>query len=45
MPDGITALTTCGHDVGILKRIRRSGWWHAGVRGLESVAEHSMRVA
>ena len=25
--------------------MRRAGWWHAGVRDPESVAEHTMRVA
>ncbi|MDX8036485.1 HD domain-containing protein [Lentzea sp. BCCO 10_0856] len=39
------ALAAFGYELGILKRIRRSGWWHAGVRDPESVAEHSMRVA
>ncbi|MGH3828057.1 MAG: HD domain-containing protein [Pseudonocardiaceae bacterium] len=29
----------------MLKRIRRVGWWHVGVRDPESVAEHSLRVA
>lgn len=46
MPDpyavGIAAF---GYELGVLKRIRRSGWWHAGVRDPESVAEHSVRVA
>lgn len=32
-------------ELGILKRLRRAGWWHAGVRDPESVAEHSLRVA
>jgi putative hydrolase of HD superfamily len=32
-------------EMGILKRLRRSGWWHVGVRDPESVAEHSLRVA
>lgn len=32
-------------EMGILKRVRRTGWWHAGVRDPESVAEHSLRVA
>ncbi|WP_121012370.1 HD domain-containing protein [Saccharothrix australiensis] len=31
--------------MGVLKRVRRAGWWHAGVRDPESVAEHTMRVA
>ncbi|MGH3492760.1 MAG: HD domain-containing protein [Sciscionella sp.] len=29
----------------MLKRTRRTGWWHVGVRDPESVAEHSMRVS
>lgn len=39
------ALATFGYELGLLKRIRRSGWWHAGVRDPESVAEHTMRTA
>lgn len=34
-----------GYELGVLKRIRRAGWWQAGVRDPESVAEHTMRVA
>jgi 5'-deoxynucleotidase YfbR-like HD superfamily hydrolase len=34
-----------GYELGVLKRLRRTGWWHAGVRDPESVAEHSMRAA
>ncbi|WP_253237928.1 HD domain-containing protein [Paractinoplanes aksuensis] len=34
-----------GYELGLLKRIRRSGWWHIGVRDPESVAEHTMRAA
>jgi putative hydrolase of HD superfamily len=33
------------YEMGVLKRIRRSGWWHVGVRDPESIAEHSFRVA
>jgi putative hydrolase of HD superfamily len=32
-------------EMGVLKRLRRSGWWHAGIRDPESVAEHSLRVS
>jgi 5'-deoxynucleotidase YfbR-like HD superfamily hydrolase len=39
---GIAAFT---FEMGILKRLRRAGWWHVGVRDPESVAEHSLRVA
>ena len=33
------------YEMGVLKRLRRSGWWHVGVRDPESVAEHSLRAA
>lgn len=39
------ALAAFGYELGVLKRIRRAGWWQAGVRDPESVAEHTMRVA
>ncbi|MER6990922.1 HD domain-containing protein [Saccharopolyspora hirsuta] len=45
MPDDAAALAAFGYELGVLKRIRRAGWWHAGVRDPESVAEHSARVA
>jgi putative hydrolase of HD superfamily len=45
LPDSATALAACGYELGLLKRIRRTGWWHVGVRDPESVAEHTMRVA
>ncbi|MFD8500694.1 HD family hydrolase [Amycolatopsis sp. NPDC059657] len=45
MSDEASALAAFGYELGILKRIRRAGWWQAGVRDPESVAEHSMRVA
>jgi len=32
-------------EIGHLKRVARSGWWVAGVRAPESVAEHSFRCA
>ncbi|HEX6686019.1 MAG TPA: HD domain-containing protein [Candidatus Limnocylindrales bacterium] len=32
-------------EMGVLKRVRRAGWWHAGVRDPESVAEHTVRVS
>lgn len=32
-------------ELGVLKRLRRAGWWHVGVRDPESVAEHSLRVS
>src|SRR5438045_2773079 len=39
------ALAAFGFELGILKRMRRAGWWQAGVRDPESVAEHTARVA
>jgi putative hydrolases of HD superfamily len=42
MTDSIAAFA---FELGVLKRMRRTGWWHAGVRDPESVAEHSLRVA
>lgn len=45
MPGDAVALAAFGYELGLLKRIRRTGWWHAGVRDPESVAEHSLRVA
>ncbi|WP_038044537.1 HD domain-containing protein [Thermocrispum agreste] len=43
--DPSAAVAAFGYEMGVLKRIRRSGWWQAGVRDPESVAEHSLRVA
>jgi putative hydrolase of HD superfamily len=40
-----SALAAFGYELGILKRMRRAGWWQAGVRDPESVAEHSLRAA
>jgi len=33
------------YEFGMLKRLRRTGWWVAGVERPESVAEHSLRTA
>ncbi len=33
------------YEVGQLKRVKRSGWWIAGVKDPESVAEHGFRTA
>src|SRR5690606_24428473 len=43
--DSAAAIAAFGYEMGILKRLRRAGWWQAGVRDPESVAEHSLRVA
>lgn len=50
MTDHVTDTQAAGvanfaHEMGVLKRLRRAGWWQAGVRDPESVAEHSLRVA
>ena len=46
MPDETAAaLAAFGYELGLLKRIRRAGWWQVGVRDPESVAEHSLRAA
>lgn len=44
--DTINARGTAGYllEMGMLKRARRSGWWIAGVKDPESIAEHSFRV-
>lgn len=34
-----------GYEMGVLKRLRRTGWWHVGIDDPESVAGHSLRVA
>lgn len=39
------AVAKFAFELGVLKRMRRAGWWHVGVRDPESVAEHSLRVA
>lgn len=39
------AVVAFGYEMGVMKRLRRAGWWHVGVRDPESVAEHSLRVA
>ncbi|MEV3858509.1 HD domain-containing protein [Streptomyces sp. NPDC050095] len=41
-----TAKGTAGFllEMGMLKRAKRSGWWIAGVKDPETIAEHSFRV-
>lgn len=41
-PNGLAGFA---FEMGILKRLRRTGWSHAAVADAESVAEHSLRVA
>jgi putative hydrolases of HD superfamily len=39
------ALVNFFAEAGLLKRVKRSGWWVAGIKDPESVAEHSFRTA
>lgn len=45
IPSASAALAGFAFELGVLKRMRRAGWWHVGVRDPESVAEHSLRAA
>lgn len=45
MADSDAAFAAFGYELGVLKRMSRAGWWHAGVRDPESVAEHSLRAS
>ncbi|WP_030903477.1 HD domain-containing protein [Streptomyces sp. NRRL F-5126] len=45
MAEGLTAVARFLFEAGTLKQSRRTGWWMAGVRDPESVAEHSWRSA
>ena len=44
-PDEVEAITRYLYEAGQLKRSARTGWWCAGIRDPETVAEHSFRVA
>lgn len=33
------------YEIGHMKRIKRSGWWLAGIKDPETIAEHSFRTA
>ncbi|MCF3963936.1 HD domain-containing protein [Streptomyces fuscigenes] len=45
MAEDLTAVARFLFEAGTLKQSRRTGWWMAGVRDPESVAEHSWRTA
>lgn len=47
MTDDAQAKGTAGYllEMGMLKRAKRSGWWIAGVKDPETIAEHSFRTA
>jgi 5'-deoxynucleotidase YfbR-like HD superfamily hydrolase len=44
-PSELAATARFLFEAGTLKHVRRTGWWMAGVRDPESVAEHSWRTA
>ncbi len=45
MTDEMTAVARFLYEAGTLKQTKRSGWWMAGVKDPESVAEHSWCTA
>ncbi|NEW73513.1 HD domain-containing protein [Streptomyces rhizosphaericus] len=45
MADGLHAVARFLFEAGALKQNRRTGWWMAGVRDPESVAEHAWRTS
>lgn len=45
MTDQIEDIAKYLYEIGQLKRVKRSGWWIAGIRDPESVAEHAFRTA
>ncbi|MFE5296461.1 HD family hydrolase [Streptomyces sp. NPDC056632] len=45
MADDLSAVAHFLYEAGTLKNTRRTGWWMAGVRDAETVAEHSWRAS
>ncbi|MBF0532791.1 MAG: HD domain-containing protein [Candidatus Omnitrophica bacterium] len=43
--DPLAAAINFFAEAGLLKKVKRSGWWVAGIKDPESVAEHSFRCA
>jgi putative hydrolases of HD superfamily len=43
--DDLDTITDFLYELGLLKRSKRTGWWAAGIKDPESVAEHSFRTA
>jgi putative hydrolase of HD superfamily len=43
--DELTAVANFLYEAGTLKQSKRTGWWMAGVRDPESVAEHAWRTS
>lgn len=44
-PSDLTAVLNLLAEAGVLKQVRRSGWWMIGIKNGESVADHSFRTA
>ena len=44
-PAGLQASLDFFAEAGLLKRVKRSGWWVAGIENPESVADHCFRCA
>ncbi|MGW3669151.1 HD domain-containing protein, partial [Streptomyces sp. NPDC005141] len=45
MSEDLTAVARFLYEAGTLKNTARTGWWMAGVKEPESVADHSWRTA
>jgi len=41
----VAHITRFLYELGMLKRVKRSGWWLAGVENPETIAEHNFRTA
>jgi putative hydrolase of HD superfamily len=41
----LESITKFFYELGMLKRVKRSGWWLAGVENPETIAEHNARTA
>ena len=44
-PDSVKVALDFFAEAGLLKRVKRSGWWVAGIQDPESVADHCFRCA
>ena len=44
-PDSVKVALDFFAEAGLLKRVKRSGWWVAGIKDPESVADHCFRCA
>jgi putative hydrolase of HD superfamily len=45
VPEAAEVIAALGYERGLLERIRRTGWWHAGVRDPESAAAWLVEIA